>query len=234
MTEAWPAAAEFLGRAYLRYSFTKGTEQEVAFLVDALALRPGQRVLDVGCGPGRHAHAFARRGFDVVGVDLSPRFIELARQDAPPGATFEVADARHLPYDAAFDLVLSLCQGGFGLVRGDDASVLSGMARAARPGAAVALSAFNAYFAVRHLEETDTFDAATATNVESTVLRDEAAATMPFELETTCFTPRELRLLAAAAGLKVEHVWSTSPGRYARTPPNLDTPEFLLIARKAC
>ena len=36
--------------------------QEVDFLVDALGLGPGQRVLDVGCGPGRHAHALARRG----------------------------------------------------------------------------------------------------------------------------------------------------------------------------
>ena len=51
--------AEFLGPAYLRYSFTKGTEQEVGFLVDALDLGPGSRVLDVGCGPGRHALSFA-------------------------------------------------------------------------------------------------------------------------------------------------------------------------------
>ena len=35
---AWPAAGEFLGEAYLRYSFTKGTEQEVAFLVEHLGL----------------------------------------------------------------------------------------------------------------------------------------------------------------------------------------------------
>ena len=53
--------ADHLGRAYLRYSFTKGTSQEVDFLVDALELAPGHRVLDVGCGPGRHAHELARR-----------------------------------------------------------------------------------------------------------------------------------------------------------------------------
>ena len=86
--------ADHLGAAYLRYSFTKGTVQEVDFLVDALGLEPGQRVLDVGCGPGRHAHELARRGIAVHGIDISHRFVDLARGDAPPGATFERLDAR--------------------------------------------------------------------------------------------------------------------------------------------
>ena len=81
--------AEHLGAAYLRYSFTKGTNQEVDFLMAELGLEPGMRVLDVGCGPGRHAHELARRGLVVHGIDISERFVELARQDAPDGATFE-------------------------------------------------------------------------------------------------------------------------------------------------
>lgn len=233
MTSAWPAAGEFLGRAYLRYSFTKGTEQEVGFLVEHLDLQPGMRVLDVGCGPGRHARALAERGIEVVGVDISPRFIEVAADGAPAGASFVVGDARHLTYDAEFDAVVSLCQGGFGLVRGDDASVLDGMVRAAKPGTGrLALTAFSAYFAVRFLEETDAFDAATGVNVEQTVLKDGAGNEIPFELDTTCFTPRELRLLCASVGLEVEHLWSTAPGAYARNPPDLDHPEFLVVGRR--
>ena len=88
--------ADHLGAAYLRYSFTKGTRQEIEYLIPTLGLVPGMRVLDVGCGPGRHAHALAERGIDVHGIDVSERFVDLARVDAPDGATFERLDARAL------------------------------------------------------------------------------------------------------------------------------------------
>jgi SAM-dependent methyltransferase len=218
-----------MGAAYLRYSFTKGTEQEVGFLVEALGLAPGMRVLDVGCGPGRHAHALAARGIDVHGVDISERFVELAREG--PG-TFDVADARSLRFDAEFDAAISLCQGGFGLVGEDDPSVLDGMARALKPGGRVAVSAFSAYFAVRFLEEGDTFDAGRGVNHERTTVRNEAGEEADFDLWTSCFTPRELRLLARRSGLEVEHIWSVAPGAYAANPPDLDHPEWLLVARK--
>jgi SAM-dependent methyltransferase len=231
--ETWPEAAEFMGPAYLRYSFTKGTEQEVDFLVDALGLEPGMRVLDVGCGPGRHAHALAARGMQVHGVDISPRFISLAQADAPQGASFEVGDARALSFNHEFDLVMSLCQGGFGLVGEDDPAVLDNMAKAAKPQTGrIVFSAFSAYFAVRFLEDTDAFDAATGTNTEHTELRNNEGETRPFALTTSCFTPRELRLLCARSGLHVEHLWSVTPGKYAAVPPNLDTPEFLVVARR--
>jgi cyclopropane fatty-acyl-phospholipid synthase-like methyltransferase len=114
------AVAAHLGSAYLRYSFTKGTDQEVGFLVEALALRPGMRVLDVGCGPGRHSLALAARGIEVVGVDISGPFVDLATEGAAavaPGlATFERMDARTMDFAAEFDVAISLCQGAFGLV----------------------------------------------------------------------------------------------------------------------
>ena len=84
--------AEHLGSAYLRYSFTKGTVREVDTLVDLLGLSPGMRVLDVGCGPGRHAHELARRGIAVHGVDISQRFVDLATAAGIEGATFERAE----------------------------------------------------------------------------------------------------------------------------------------------
>jgi SAM-dependent methyltransferase len=233
--------ADHLGAAYLRYSFTKGTEQEVDFLVATLGLAPGARVLDVGCGPGRHAHVLGRRGFEVVGVDISERFVVLARDNTPRGAPvrFERADARALSFDAEFDAVISLCQGAFGLSDGPhsapldpDRAVLAGMARALKPGGRLALSAFSAYFQVRFLGESDSFDAERGVNHEHTTIRDETGREGPAEAWTTCFTPRELRLLAETAGLRPDHIWSVTPGDYAARPPDVDHPEFLLVATK--
>ncbi len=124
--------ADHMGEAYLRYSFTKGTVQEVDALVDLLDLEPGEAVLDVGCGPGRHALELASRGFDVVGIDISETFVELANETARRAglgdrARFEVADARSagvaggLDLSDRFDAVISLCQGAFGLAGGRDA-----------------------------------------------------------------------------------------------------------------
>jgi SAM-dependent methyltransferase len=244
--------AAHLGPAYLRYSFTYGTEQEVEFLVDALGLTEGMRVLDVGCGPGRHALALARRGFEVVGLDISETFVALASRAAEAEAlpaSFVRGDARAMGFDAEFDATVSLCQGAFGLSGGPsgpgpsgslsgqfrsldpDAAVLGGMASALRPGGHLAVSAFSAYFQVRHLEDSE-FDAATGVNHEHTEIRNESGERRATELWTTCFTPRELRLLAGSVGLTVDAVWSVTPGEYARNPPGIDLPEYLVVATR--
>jgi SAM-dependent methyltransferase len=217
--------ADHARQAYLRYSFTRGTSQEVVFLTEALGLRPGMRILDVGCGPGRHAHALAARGIDVVGVDISAAFLAAAG-----AGTWVRADARRLPFlPGSFDAAISLCQGGFGLLGGhDDEGVLVQMAEVVKKGGHVAVSGFSAYFAVRHLEPGETFDAATGVNHERAEVRDPDGRLESFDLWTTCFTPRELRLMAEAAGLRVTGLWSVRPGRYACRLPDLDHPEFLL------
>lgn len=225
--------AEHLGSAYLRYSFTKGTVQEVDHVITELGLQPGERVLDVGCGPGRHAHELARRGIEVHGIDISAPFIELAQRDAPDGATFERLDARDLRFDGEFDAAICLCQGAFGLMTagGDDAVVLGGIVRALRAGGRLALSAFNAYFAVRYHEEA-TFDADTGVAHERTEIRDPAGRVETVDLWTGCYTPRELRLLADDAGLVVDSISSVEPGAYGGAPPSTESPEYLVIAHR--
>ena len=234
MSDHWfEPVAEHLGAAYLRYSFTKGTRQEVDFLVEQLGLTPGMRVLDVGCGPGRHAHALAERGIVVHGIDISHRFVELARAGAPPGATFERVDARTMTFAAEFDAVICLCQGAFGLMTADghDATVLAGMARALKPGGRLALTAFSSYFVIKHWEGAE-FDAATGVNHERTEIRNESGEAVAADLWTGCYTPRELRLMSAAHGLRVDGVSSVEPGAYSLAPPTTESPEFLLLATR--
>jgi SAM-dependent methyltransferase len=234
--------AAFLGPAYWSpgtgrvQAFTAGTEQEVEFLARALGLEAGARVLDVGCGPGRHALALARRGYDVVGVDRSTEFVDLARAAAAAeglAVAFEVADVRALRFDADFDAAICLCQGGFGLLGGPgDIEAFVRIAGAVRAGGALAVSAFSAPFAVRNLEAGETFDVATGVLHEVATLRAADGEERQFDLWTTCFTVRELELLAAHAGVAVAAVHGVRPGRYRAVPPTVDDPELLLLGRR--
>lgn len=226
--------ADHLGSAYLRYSFTKGTAQEVGFLIDELCLQPGMRVLDVGCGPGRHAAALARRGIAVHGIDISETFVDLARSTAPTLATFERMDARDLAYTGEFDAVICLCQGAFGLMTtpGDDGEVFARAASALRPGGRLALSAFNAYFCVRY-HDGASFDADAGVSHERTCVVSPAGRSVEVELWTGCYTPRELRLMCSLSGLVVDRINSVEPGRYANEPATTESTEFLLLATRA-
>ncbi|MDQ3958673.1 MAG: methyltransferase domain-containing protein [Actinomycetota bacterium] len=229
------AVADVLGTAYLRYGFTKGTDQEVGFLVDLLRLRPGSRVLDVGCGPGRHAVALAAAGFAVTGVDVSRRFLELAADRARAagvGASFFQVDARAMPFDDEFDAVISICQGAFGLMGGDDSTVLKRMAESVRRGGRVVVTAFSALFEASHPRDGAMFDADAGVVHETTSVKDESGTDHPVELWTSVYTARELRLLAIGVGLVPEAVWAVEPGDFARRPPDLEHPELMLVARR--
>jgi SAM-dependent methyltransferase len=225
------AMADHMGAAYLRYSFTKGTSQEVDHVVQALNLQPGMRILDVGCGPGRHSYELARRGFIVHGIDISQTFVDLANEGAPPGATFTRLDARQMAFDQEFDAVVCLCQGAFGLMtaNGHDVKVLDGISRSLVDGGGLALSAFNAYFAVKY-HEVANFDADAGVAHERTEIKDSSGRGQEANLWTGCYTPRELRLLLSSVEMEVHSISSVEPGAYGFDPPSLESPEFMVIA----
>lgn len=227
--------ADALGDSYLRYDFTKGTAQEVRFLVELLGLERDQRVLDVGCGPGRHALDLARRGLHVTGVDVSARFLQMARSAAAAeslSCSFFQMDARDMPFEDEFDAVVSLCQGGFGLMGDDDGKIAREMATALRPGGHLVLTAFNAYFEARHARPGATLDIDRGIVHETTSIKTHDSQDKTVDLWTGVYTPKELRLLSIGVGLVPVHVWSVEPGAYARRAPSLELPELMLVARK--
>jgi hypothetical protein len=108
---------------------------------------------------------------------------------------------------------------------------VAGIARALRPGGRLALSAFNAYFAVRY-HESASFDADRGIAHERTEVRDEQGVATEVDLWTGCYTPRELRLLLASHDLVVERISSVEPGAYGDTAPSTESAELLVVARR--
>jgi hypothetical protein len=86
---------------------------------------------------------------------------------------------------------------------------------------------------VRFLEDGEDFDSATGVLHERAVLRNGDGVEETFDLWTTCFTTRELELLARLAGVDVEAIHGVTPGRYREAAPDLDAPELLLVGRRS-
>jgi len=83
--------------------FLRGVRRKAADLARA---ERGSKVLDVACGTGKQAFAFAAEGHDVTGIDITRAMLEVAvRKNKRPNLRFEEGDATRLPYgDESFDV----------------------------------------------------------------------------------------------------------------------------------
>lgn len=106
-----------------RMPWADRTEMEVERALAMLKPAGGERVLDLACGTGRHSRELTRRGFEVVGVDISPELLEMAEREAGEAGleiAFMQADLRELELSEEFDLVLSLNDGAVGYFETDE------------------------------------------------------------------------------------------------------------------
>ncbi|MFT4884702.1 MAG: ubiquinone/menaquinone biosynthesis C-methylase UbiE [Natronomonas sp.] len=95
--EGYEAAAEAYVEKYLSESIAARFGATFTNAVD------GDRLLDIGCGPGPDVETFVAHGYDVTGLDITRSFLREA-DDRIPEAAFVQADMRHLPFDdATFD-----------------------------------------------------------------------------------------------------------------------------------
>ena len=232
--------ASHMKDAYLRYSFTKGTSQEVDFILATTGAEVGSLFIDVGCGPGRHSLELARRGMCVTGIDVSQDFIDIAQRNSAAellvSAEFLRLDARdlinHAPLHAKFDFAICLCQGAFVLMVDDqqDVEILAGIRRSLKDNGVLVLSAFNAYFSVKHHADAD-FDALSGVSHETTDIRNELGEVKNVDLWTGCYTPRELRMVFNLAGFDILSISSVEPGQYSNAECSTESPEFLVVAK---
>jgi SAM-dependent methyltransferase len=110
----------------------------LAFIRQVLDLKPGERVLDLAAGSGIHARMLARRGLDVVGLDVSPSLMRYATAEAAAQGVddviFVLGDMRALPFDEAFDALVMLSS-SFGFFDGEtNLRILADVARVLKPG----------------------------------------------------------------------------------------------------
>jgi SAM-dependent methyltransferase len=136
------AADSWSGASYERIAETFAPIHDR--VVEALALEPGARVLDVACGTGGVALRAARAGAEVVGVDISADQLAKARRAADEESLailFDEGDCQELPYgDAEFDAVAS----AFGVIfAADHERTAAELARVCRPGGRLALTAWS-------------------------------------------------------------------------------------------
>jgi SAM-dependent methyltransferase len=139
-----PWYEEFFDRDYVAYHLEgdlwrpERTQAECDFIVQALALGPAARVLDLCCGQGRHAIELAKRGLEVTGADLSEHLLDIARkaaEEAGVTVTMVRCDMRELPWESEFDAVVNMFT-AFGYFDPDEENerVLRAVRRALRPG----------------------------------------------------------------------------------------------------
>lgn len=122
------------------------TANELEFIWQVLQLRPGQTVLDLGCGHGRIANGLAERGAAVTGIDAVPLFLERARADAAKAGLsvdYREGDMRDLAGLGPFDAVI-LWFFSFGYHSDDDnLKVLEAASRVLRPGGMLLIDQYN-------------------------------------------------------------------------------------------
>jgi SAM-dependent methyltransferase len=152
-----PWFEEVFDEDYLRtlpFMSADQTLREVEFIEASLGVKPGSRVLDIGCGYGRHAIELVQRGLDVTGLDLSLPLLIRAADEAQRRAmsvNFVHADMREMAFEQQFDGAYCMLT-SFGYFDEEtNLKVAEGMARALKPGARLLLDLVNRDYVVGDL-----------------------------------------------------------------------------------
>ena len=224
------------------------TRREARFIIDRLGLEPGARVLDLACGTGRHAIELARKGYDMVGLDLSMVMLKRALADAQNAKQiikFIHGDMQKLSFKAIFDAIYCV-QTSFGYF--DDLRnfrVLQGVYRALKPNGVFLIETINRDFLVdelplrlwwkgkdcKLLEEIDLEHTTGILRVKrSFVFDDSSRAPWEQNINIRLYTSHELRALLMRAGFSVAELSGdySLPGAFF----GATSPRIIYVAEK--
>jgi SAM-dependent methyltransferase len=150
--------SEWFNSPYYHILYQNRDEKEAEFFLEnvvrQLAITQNHRIVDLACGKGRHAKYLNSLGFDVTGVDLSPKSIECASTFANNRLHFEVQDLRCLHFEQPFDIALNLFT-SFGYFKSieEDELVVKNIHSILSPNGIVLIDFFNADYVVQKLIE---------------------------------------------------------------------------------
>ncbi len=244
MVREWQKFFDAHAERYEENGFTQYTAQEVEFILKLYPLPKGSSILDVGCGTGRHAIEFARRGYHVTGLDISPSMLEVGRRNAQlAGVEVEwlQADATEFTLGRKYDGAVCLCEGGVGLLeQGEeaekhDASILENIAGCLKPNAPFVMTALNGYSIIRQMKDEHIaegrFDPSTmlANYVDEWDLPEGPTL---MRIRERLFIPPEVTAMLSRSGFLVDNVYGGTAGHWGQRFLSLDEVEAMYICRK--
>ena len=242
MSNDWYIA--YFDEDYYHFDHHEDTDLEVDGLARLLDRREGKGILDIGCGYGRVSTPLRKRGYRVVGYDLSPSLLKRARE-GDPGGIWVRGDMRELPFAGAFDTAISLFN-AFGYFEEEEENfrVLKSVSEALRPGGLFVCQLVNRDYLVRRfaaqevhrrggliiLEERE-FDAIVNRVLTRTTVfsgADRRADRREYASSIRVYTVTELDLLLAAAGMTIREVHGGLDFR----PYDWDTNQLVIVAER--
>ena len=213
-----------------KYGESEKSRAQVDFVIEKLGIQPGDRILDLCCGQGRHLLDLMKRGYEVVGVDLSEYMLAKCREAAENEGlkpNLIQADMREISFESEFDAVVNLFT-SFGYLEddGEDQKVLDAVSRALKPGGRFFIDMMNRDWLMRNYKEhmwdenergditihDSRFDSlAGRTNVrEMTILADGSRVENRHSLRI--YTYREMEDKLNRAGMVIRSAWGQYDG----------------------
>ncbi|MHC1774171.1 MAG: class I SAM-dependent methyltransferase [Lentimicrobium sp.] len=244
---------ENYGQKYEQENFTSGTLGECDFIENELNFNKSLKILDVGCGTGRHSIELKKRGYSVTGIDLSESMLALAREKARSNnlkIDFLHHDARNLPFDNEFDVVIMLCEGGFPLMETDEMNfeILKNVTKSLKDKGILIFTTLNGLFPLYNSIEdfcasssaegnatyrNNSFDLMTFRDHNITELEDDSGNMMKLECNERYYMPSEITWLLKSLGYKMIEIFAARLGAFSRNDL-LTTKDFemLVVAKK--